>query len=235
MKLLSQPFALLLALVAASSASCVVHVDSDSGAVESSWFSDGDTVRGSGVAASQLREVGEFRDVSVSGSADVHITIGPERSVRVTADDNLIEKIVTHVEDGSLEIGHERGSYRHRVKLSVEITTPHLDGVSIAGSGDAHVAGLNTTHFTASVVGSGSIRASGRCDELSASIAGSGDLRLEEVVARTATVRIAGSGDARVHAHEKLEADISGSGDVRYRGQPAVTRHVSGSGSVRHD
>lgn len=235
MKLLYRPHVLLLALFAAASASCVVHVDSDSGAVESSWFSDVKTVRGSGVAATQTREVGEFRSVSVSSSANVRITIGPERSVRVTTDDNLIDKVVTRVEDGRLEIGHERGSYHHRVKLEVEITTPQLEGVAISGSGDVHAEALDSALFKATIAGSGSIHAKGRCDRLEATIAGSGDLRLEELIARAVEVRIAGSGDARVHAHESLSASISGSGDIRYRGQPAVTKSIAGSGSVRHE
>ncbi len=234
MKLLSRSKVLSLAL-AISASSCVVHVDSDSGAVKSSWFSDGETLRGSGVAASQMREVGEFRSVSLTSSADVRVTVGPARSVRVTTDDNLIDKVVTRVEDGRLEIGHERGNYRHKVKLVVDITTPQLVGVSIAGSGDARAEGLDTDAFKASISGSGSIRAVGRCDQLDATISGSGDLRLEDLVARSVKVRIAGSGDARVHAHDKLDVSISGSGDVRYRGQPVVTKSVAGSGSVKHE
>jgi hypothetical protein len=224
-------------LVAGLSSSCVVHVDGEGGGIRStSWFgSDSDLQRGSGVAATQTRDVPEFRSVELESWADVNIAIAPERSVKVTADDNLVDAVRTRVEGGRLVIDHESGSYDHRVKVVVEIATPVLEAVELEGSGAIAVKNLDAASFAASLAGSGTITASGKCDELKAVIAGSGDVRMFEVVARHVTARIAGSGTAQVHAHDKLTAEISGSGDIRYRGKPSVDSTVSGSGTIRRD
>jgi hypothetical protein len=231
------PSLLTFALVAALSSSCVVHVDGDGGGIRSaSWLgSKGEHHRGSGVQLTQTREVAEFTRVELESWAEVRITIAPERAVKVTADDNLIDAVRTRVENGRLVIDHKPGSYNHRVKVVVEVATPVLHAVELEGSGDMIVRGLDAANFEATLAGSGSITASGKCDSLKAVVAGSGDIRMFEVVARNAAASIAGSGKAQVHAHDRLSAEISGSGDIRYRGKPSVVSTISGSGTIKRD
>jgi len=232
MKLRLALAALLAALI---SPACIVSIDGDDAQVDTLWSYDRPRLNGSGVSATQTREVGEFRSVSVNGSGAVRVKLGEAPSVRVITDDNLIEHVRTRVECGALVVDWERGSYSPKVALVVEISAPSLEAVSLSGSGDLTFSGLDGGSFSASIAGSGSVSGSGKCHRLSLSLAGSGDLRVDDVVARWVEVDIAGSGSAYVHAHDRLDVSISGSGDVRYRGKPAISRSIAGSGSVRAD
>jgi hypothetical protein len=211
-------------LAAAAVASCMTN-DASGG-----WFGG---TRGSGVAATQPRQVGEFRRLEVRGSTDVVVTVGKSTSVVVSGDDNLVGQVITEVAGDALVVRQESGNSSPRLKLLVTVTTPALEGVSIMGSADVRVQGVNGARFKAHISGSGDLDVAGTTGDLEASVSGSGDMRLYGLAARAAQVKIAGSGDVQVHAQQSLQAKISGSGDIRYRGDPQTQISVSGSGSVR--
>ena len=188
-------------------------------------------IQGSGVKASQTREVDEFTDVEVRGSANVRIHDGKEQSVTVESDDNLLEIITTEVRDKKL-IVTTKESYSTRIGISVSVNVPQIESIRVMGSGDVQAENVDVETLHLSISGSGDITAVGTAKKVDVTINGSGDADLSELVARDATVQISGSGDVRVHATEILRATINGSGDVRYKGKPDVQRDVSGSGDV---
>ena len=231
----------LCALAALLLPSCVIVVDDTGTEFRMPWSHDwegsggGERLRGSGVAATQVREVGEFRGIELLGATDLRLQVGGERSVRVTCDDNLIERLETRVENGVLKIGFGPGRYQVRTDALVEIGVPSLDSLSLQGSGDASLSGVHGERFTLAVSGSGDVRAQGEVEELHASVSGSGDLSLYELCARRVHASISGSGDIEVCALEGLYANLSGSGDIRCRGNVPIESQTSGSGSVRRD
>jgi Putative auto-transporter adhesin, head GIN domain len=189
-------------------------------------------IQGSGVEATVTRTVEPFQRIRIAGSGDAIVRVGEKQRVTIVCDDNLIEHVRTHVDDGTLELGMERGSYRLKKGLRFEISVPRLTGASIAGSGDIDVSGIDAESFDVSIAGSGEVRASGRAERLDVDIAGSGDAALYPLAARSVEVDIAGSGDVAVSASEDLNAQIFGSGSVHYRGDPRVKRTIAGSGEV---
>ena len=203
---------------------CVFSV----GGSSCSWGS----IQGSGVEATQHRDVAEFHRVQIDGSADLVARVGSQPALSLRGDDNLLQFVTTEVRDGVLYIGMQPGSYSFYRDLVVDLTTPSLDALEIHGSSDAEVTGLFGPSFAIWVQGSGDVRASGQVERLTASVSGSGDLALEGLRARQAEVQISGSGDVAVDVAEQLNVQISGSGDVRYRGAPTTQAHISGSGSV---
>jgi hypothetical protein len=188
-------------------------------------------IQGSGVAASQERTVGEFHSVVLLGNADAVVTVGPETSLRVQCDDNLLEHLRTEVVGGELRIWSER-ELRPRGPLLVEVSTPALDGLQVTGSGDLRASGVAGQQLEAAVVGSGDLRVSGEVTLLEAKVIGSGNLELYELRAREVSVKVTGSGDAQVNAVERLQAQITGSGDIRYRGSPKSDARITGSGEI---
>jgi hypothetical protein len=205
-------------------AACVISV----GGSSCTWAS----IEGSGVEASQAREVPAFRRVHISGSADLRAEVGGAQTLRVSCDDNLLQHVKTEVRGDTLHIGMEPGSYSFRRDLRVELSVPALDGISISGSGNASVVGLSGAVFEVAISGSGDVHALGTVERLTASVSGSGDMDFTGLHARAAQVQISGSGDIAVDASEELTVQISGSGDVRYVGNPRIQSQISGSGSV---
>jgi len=198
------------------------------------WFGLRDRgVKGSGDLATETREVDPFTRIETNGSADLTVTVGPEQSIAITFDDNLIELIETKVHGKTLEITPTR-SYSSRRSCEIVITVPKLERVACSGSGDIVVERLDAETFEFKLSGSGDFTAEGKTDELDIDLSGSGDVDTRDLVAQEAYVRITGSGDVKVHAAESLDARVSGSGDIDYYGDPEhVRKSVSGSGSIR--
>lgn len=206
-------------------AACVITVGGSSCSLTS--------IQGSGVEATQAREVPAFTKVHLSGSGDLRAAVGaPQQPLRVTCDDNLLQYVTTEVRGDTLHIGMQPGSYSFRRDLVVELSAPMLEAVSISGSGSAEVDGLSGEVFAATISGSGDVTARGSVERLSVSVSGSGSMALAGLRARTAQVQVSGSGDVRVDVSEELAVQVSGSGDVRYSGNPRLLSNISGSGSV---
>ena len=91
------------------------------GSVSADWFGFGSRgIKGSGDAVTEERDVGSFKRIESSGSADIFVTIGDELSVKVTLDDNLIDLIETKVRGKTLKID-SRENYSTRLGCKIEI------------------------------------------------------------------------------------------------------------------
>ena len=187
---------------------------------------------GSGVAAIQTRTVAAFHRVDLAGASNVSVTVGGARRVVVRADDNLIRRVTTSVRNGTLVVG-TTGSFRTNVPMSVDVTVPALDALTLSGSGLVRVANVAGPALTVRLPGSGLLRASGAVQRLDVTLAGSGDAQLDGLVARDVHAVVSGSGRILVHATRSLDATVSGSGVVDYAGNPPhVKTNVTGSGAI---
>jgi hypothetical protein len=209
---------------------------------------------GSGVAKSESRDVGAFTAIVLAMPAVVEIRLGDKESVVVEADDNLVAKVETVVDNGSLRIRfRDRFNFSSSREIKVLVVARRIERMAISGSGDIRAAALKGESLDANISGSGDIRigtldyravqvaiggsgdftAGGMADSLEASIAGSGNVAAGKLETRRAAVNIVGSGDARVWVREALSVSVAGSGDVAYYGDPAISKSVLGSGSVK--
>jgi hypothetical protein len=214
-----------------------------------------DSVSGSRNVVKEDRQLGDFSEVSVSGSMDVYITQGNTRNLTIEAEDNIIPLIETEMHDNDLEIRFKRNTnIRNHKPVKIFLTTPVLEGLNLNGSGDVEVkshfsspgsmrfslsgsgdlsGSFNAPEMRVDLAGSGDIELKGQTRDLNISIAGSGNCDADELLAETAEVNIAGSGNADVHASRALKANLLGSGNVRYKGEPTINLSKLGSGSVR--
>jgi len=188
---------------------------------------------GSGVAATQARSVPPFTGVDLAGANNVEVRVGARQAVIVHADGNLLGRVTTQVSSGSLVIGKTPGTLNARSPTFVVVSAPSLDAVTVEGSGNISVTGINGPSFTVQLPGSGNIHAAGTTERLGVAIGGSGTALLSRLIARDATASIDGSGSIVLTATHSLDASISGSGTIFYTGNPAqVTRSVTGSGTI---
>lgn len=189
--------------------------------------------QGSGVAASQPRDVAAFNGIDLAGSNIVTVRVGGTQSVVVHGDDNLLNRVTTKVQDGSLVIGNTPGNLTSVTPMSVEVIVPSLDSLSLSGSGVIAVTGVDTPALKATLSGSGVLRASGTAARLDIELPGSGDAQLDQLVARDVHAVVRGSGRILVTATASLNGSVPGSGAIIYSGNPAdVTTSVTGSGAV---
>ena len=223
------PLALIvtLFLIATGVVVLLAHLD----VFEDSSSSNG--VQGSGVAATQTRQVAPFNRIDLAGSNSVIVRVGPKQTVVVHADDNLLRHVTTQVHGGALVIGNTPGSFTTRSPMTVEIGVPSLEALTLSGSGLVSVSGISRPLMSISLPGTGLVHASGTASRLDVTLGGSGNAQLGELVARNVHAVVTGSGQIVVSATKRLDASVPGSGSIIYGGDPShVTRSVTGRGAI---
>jgi len=206
----------------------------------------------------QTRQVSGFTKLSSSGSFSIHVKIDGTESLKINADEKIINDIETKVEDGTLKIGFKsKMSWHENVgKVDVYVTAKTLTALSNSGSGTIKVegelqgsdvtvhisgsgnitTGVKAEKFDAHISGSGSVEMTGTASDATFEISGSGQLKGKTLKTGTAKVRLSGSGNIYVNADKTLSAHISGSGSLVYSGTASVTDiSTSGSGRVRKE
>jgi len=211
-----------------------------------------------GVSSGQSRETRDlsgFTGVNFGVAGTVIIEQGSTFSVILEGDRDDLEEIQTVIRGSSLNIRHDNGIWsRNTDKITVYITMPEIEGLSVSGSGkiiaeaevktddlEMNVSGsgdivlenLKAESVECGISGSGTIKLAGSTQDAELSISGSGRLKGHEFRTGTMDVSISGSGSCYAMVEDELEASVSGSGDVYYLGDPRIDARISGSGKVR--
>jgi hypothetical protein len=188
--------------------------------------------KGSGIAATERRVLPPFHALDLTGTNAVSVSVGRTQWIVVHADSNLLHRVTTRVENGTLVIG-DLGSYSAVTPMRVAVSVPTLSAVKLSGSGLITLGGVNAREIAITLAGSGAFHASGSVGRLDASLTGSGDAQLDGLVARDVHAVVAGSGRILVHATNSLDASVPGTGAIVFRGDPPhVTTSVTGVGAV---
>lgn len=189
-------------------------------------------VRGSGSVEIDNRDVEEFEEIEISGAYEVDITVGEERSVEISGDDNLLKYIDTYVRGNTL-IVESRKELRPRHGILVKITTPELEVLSLSGASDIFIEGLDEGRFYIDMSGACSVEAEGIVGTFKLELSGAGSVDARHLRAEDVTVDLSGASSASVYASNSLDASISGVGSVDYYGNPEyVDTDISGIGSI---
>lgn len=190
------------------------------------------TMQGSGTVAAQLRTVGQFSRIDLTGSSSVTVATGGRQSIVVHADSNLIGRVTTRVVGDTLVIG-TTGSFTTRIPMSVEVSVPSLTTLTLSGSGQISASGISVPSLNVTLSGSGTLNASGTAAQLEVTLSGSGQAELSQLAARDVHAVVAGSGLIRVTATASLNAAVPGEGAIVYGGDPPqVTTSITGTGAV---
>ena len=211
-------------------------------------------VRGNGKVVTQERVVSDFSGIKISCSADVFLKQGKGNTIKVRADENLLDMIETEVRGDMLIIDIE-GSIRNIEVLEVYVTVENLEKVMINGSGDVEsentIEGidfeiqingsgdveldLDVKNLETKINGSGDVEVSGVHGNFELRVAGSGDFYAEDLRLNECYIKINGSGDVKLKGSaNKLLISQSASGDVNLYSLTTVDveANTSGSGDV---
>lgn len=213
------------------------------------------TVNGSGVPATEERDVGDVTEVVLSGVGDLTIVPGAVPSLRVTADDNVLPALETETRGGKLTLRTKaQTALRPKTKIAYTLTAPRLSAITVSGAGNvkstrieadaltvklsgagnAHLSNLTCKSLTLTLSGAGTAHLAGATDTLAVKLSGAGGIEAAGLKAGSADVQISGAGTATVWADGELKARVSGAGDIKYKGRPAnLEQKVSGAGRIR--
>jgi len=217
-----------------------------------SWWSN-KKVKGNGELKTETRKTEDYDGVSLGGFFEIVLIKGKEGNIKVEAEENLLQYIVTEVKRGTLQVNVEKG-YNLKTTRRITVTVPvqEIEKVSLGGSGNikgdlllkadefsvsiggSGNIGLNidAENVKTSVAGSGDIELSGKASSIKCSIAGSGTIKAYDLEVDSVKASIAGSGDIRISVKNSIKATVAGSGNIYYKGNPS-TKDVKSVGSGR--
>jgi len=212
-------------------------------------------IKGSGNEVTVTRSTSDYDEISTGGAFSVELVAGKEGTITMVGDDNLLELIVTKVENNKLKIYIEKGTWFDSRGEKIKITIPFEDiskidfggsgkittkspiktnnlEVNMSGSGNAKI-DADTTSLAAILSGSGNLNVKGATSDINVKLSGSGEIDSSNVTSENATALISGSGNIELNCSKSLTAKISGSGNIIYSGNPeSVDKKVSGSGNI---
>ena len=210
---------------------------------------------GSGDVITQTRSVPSFHTVAYHGSGEVYLTQGSTDSVKITAEDNVLEYLVTTVDDGTLDIYmDEYETVIPTEVIKVHITVDDLKKVElsggailkgentitsntlkieVSGSSDEITLDVDCNELETVVSGGATMQLSGTADEHTSKVSGTADVNAFDLITERTAITISGIADYDVYASSRLDVFISGSGQVYYKGSPAtVNKDISGLAEV---
>jgi len=211
-------------------------------------------VRGSGNVVTQQREVSGFNRIEIHGRGNLVLTQGDVESVTVEAEDNMITRVNTRVEDGRLLLEMKSALFvRPTRSVTYHVTVCDLTEIGVLGAGAISsttpirvpslklgAAGacdvnldLDVDELNFKVAGAGNLTLRGRADAFNAEVVGASDVEALELLIRNATLRTAGATSITMNVSETLSLEVDGACDIRYAGDAEVIKQeISGSSSV---
>lgn len=218
-------------------------------------FTTGKRIRGNGNIKTETRTTGSFSNVSVSSNINVYVKQDSVTSVKIEADENLLEYIHINVDGSTLGIKEEDGfNLRSNKGIKVYVSGPSFK--QFKASGACNIFSENQIKSTEPI----SIKLSGACDvnmdldapEIGVDLSGAGTIILKgktkdfkvdgsgatkikcfDLATENTDIEMSGAGNAEVFASVKLNVHVSGAADVKYKGNAEVSQKVSGAGSVK--
>jgi hypothetical protein len=178
----------------------------------------GRAVRGSGDVIEETRSVSGVSGVDLATIGELIIAVGDTESLRIEAEDNLLEYLETEVRGGTLIIEtRDNVNLRNTEPVMYYLTVRDLDTIEISSSGDILAPDLEAERF-------------------SITIDSSGDLEMGDLEADTLNVRISSSGDVRMGTlnASSLDVDINSSGSLDIAGGEVKTQDITISSSGRY-
>lgn len=192
----------------------------------------------------QNRNVPSFSKIAVSSGIDLYLVQSETESVKVEADADWIDQIITEVEGETLKIyiknrsNWEWGWNKPRkvyvnfddltsldasagadVTADGKIKTQRLT-VSISSGADVTLANLEATELHIDSSSGADAKISGTVQTLFADASSGSDIDCANLDADTCTASASSGADIIVWANQSLTANASSGGDVEYKGDP---------------
>ncbi len=179
-------------------------------------------IEGSGRKATKTVDVKDFTVIKIEHTLQADVTRADAFQVRLTADDNILDRIEVVREGSTLRIGLARGSYRLQESPRASITLPILDEIDLSGASRATIQGFASDRpFHARTSGASTLEGSIRAGDIDFDISGASTLKLGGS-ARGARMLASGASKLELAGWqvngEKLILDVSGASSVRLGG-----------------
>lgn len=206
------------------------------------------TVQAGNIKKTETRNVKNYHAVDVSAGIDLYLKMGDSEQVRVEADDNIIDDIVTEVRNGTLRIYMKKGNFFNFFNFGstsprkVYVTVTELKSINASSGSDVRSENtlkgdklevnsssgsdviLDVVYKDVSLdASSGSdIKMKGKAKTVRASASSGSDINARDLEAVIGHASASSGADITIHATGEIYANASSGADVSYYGNPSV-------------
>jgi hypothetical protein len=193
---------------------------------------NGADIQGSGIPATESRDVPGVSRVTLRGVGHLIVEPGAAPALTVSADDNILPLVTAEVYGDELVLGTSSDQTFASVNPIVfHVTVTDLEALAVLGAAGAEVRDLDAERFTIRIDGAAAVTTAGRVDEQEIVLNGVARYDGRHLDSRAARVHVAGVSEAVVRVRERLEGHVEGQSSLEYIGQPEVS--VTGGGAVQ--
>ena len=172
------------------------------------------TVIGSGDIETKEIAASDFTGINVTGTCNVDFIIADTFSVKLHAQQEILDVMTCRVVSGILQIGFDPDfNINTDAEISASIMAPSLNFIGVSGAGNYTLSGSKQARLD--------IQISGTCDVQAF------DMEVDDC-----RIGISGTGNCEVNVIQSLQVNISGVGNVFYLGNPEITQEISGVGNI---
>lgn len=198
-------------------------------AATSDAVSGAETPAGADTDEAHRFTVTDFDSIDLVGAVDADVRVGDVASVTALGPDRA--RLVMR-QTGRRILLTQRDGERVRSGRFV-VTVPQLTALTLSGTGDMTVSGLNADHFDISLSGTGDLDIQGSARRARVQLSGTGDLGGDDFrVSDALELDSSGAGDAELNAVNRATVNASGAGNVQIKGAQTCTVRNSGTGNV---
>ena len=211
---------------------------------------NGETIKGSGNVTTRERNLKGFTKIEVSRGLECEVTQGSAFSVKVVADDNLQDGIITKVENGTLKITSKYNNYFNVESRKVKVTLPRVDELQTTSGSELTTNGVIKSNNILLKSSSGSdltafvesekirlesssgsdLKVKGKAIEVTTSSSSGSDIDAKELLANNVNAQSSSGSDTDVHPLVSLDAKASSGSSIDYHARPKTIRKEESSG-----
>ena len=204
----------------------------------------------------EVRSVGLFTGIEVSGSIDLYLSQGSSQGVAISASsDDIKQRIKTEVKNGILQIyvdgkglnwknwGNNRmkayvtfislskieASGACNVKVTESIKSPELK-IEMSGASDFS-GSVNVEKLRIEASGASNIKISGTTQNVSINASGACSIRAYELNSEICQADASGASNIKITVNKELNANASGGSDILFKGSGLIRNISSGGGA----
>jgi hypothetical protein len=201
----------------------------------------------------EVRNVGVFTGIKVSGGIDVYLSQSNEYALAVSASNEKYNvNIKTKVRNGILHISYDGNSFRlsPNRKLRAYISFKNLESLEGSGASDFIINGtleansikielsgaseikgaLHFDNLLLNIEGASVVKVNGTVKNIKINASGASDMKNYDLVVDNCIAELSGASDVKITVNKSLSAKASGASLLYYKGNPEKTE-ISSSGA----
>lgn len=210
-------------------------------------------IKGNGEVVSEDRTISSnFSEIIVQQGIQVYLTQGNSTSLKVEADENILDILRTEVKNNQLKIYFDKNVYKASSK-NVYVTANNITKIETSSgaavktentidtkslnldssSGSYIKIYVNADNISSSSSSGAGIHIYGKSKQFSASASSGSSIDADKLETINTTAQASSGANINVNVTGKLTANASSGGDIDYEGSPTqINKNTSSGGSI---